>query len=195
MNRIWLNPDDVPPTWRTLHGYAGRKFQAEITDSVQPANMNWSGGTRYRYLAFHPASGEQREIIDRRPWPQSESACPIIPIEQGWIIVQHSTFCGKDHGLTFYVRPDMATALPAPVDDDPEDVAILCVATATLKNSYGGRKEIRFTEAARVTGITRERWDAAMADALALGYVRKNGSITPNGRNVAERNRNKYRIS
>lgn len=191
---VYLDPKDVPARWRVLLGYTGRKFKACVTDSVQPMNMQWSGGTRYRYLAFHPGTGEQREIVDSRPWPHNHGPCPSIDIEPGWIIVQHSTFCGKDSGLTFHVRADMATGLlPAP-DVDDEDVAILCLATATLKNSYGERKDIRFTESARATGITRERWDSAMARAKERKLVRGNGAITPAGRNLAESVRGKYRI-
>ena len=94
-------------------------------------------------------------------------------------------FCGKDHGLTFHVHPDnMAKLLPEPGEALDPDVETFLVATRSLKNTYGGRTNIRFEESERQTGITPERWKEAKEKAFNHKYIRANGGITNEGRNA-----------
>ena len=71
-----------------------------------------------------------------------------------------------------------------PAPDVTHDMRIVCEYSAALKSSYGGVKNVRFVEAARETGITQDRWDAAKAACIAAKLLNKAGAITPAGRNV-----------
>lgn len=181
----YLDVDDVPVSWRALHGYAGRTFRARVheAETIECTAMQWSGGTRSTWLAFNPTEHQIRTIAPPRyPGPDHTTHT----IEPGWLVVEHSIFCGKDMGLTFHIRPDMAAGLlPATEGEDP-DVDAVCVATASLRNTYGKRTDIRYQEAHAVTGITRERWEAATERAIAAKLLRRNKSITPRGRNRAQ---------
>ena len=181
MKPIYLEPNQVPR--KLLNGYNGRTFKAYVTDSVTCRGMQWDGGSRSTYTAVNLQTGESRPITDGRPWPQNMYTPPAIPLQRDQAIVEHSIFCGKDAGLTFYIHPDNAAALLPAADAVDDDQRTVLEYTARLKNTYGGRTDIRFTEARRDTGITRERWAAAQAACIAAGYLRKNGSITPAGRN------------
>jgi len=100
-----------------------------------------------------------------------------IPV--GVVVVEHSMFCGKDMGLTFYIRAENASKLlPASNDSLSADQKIVLAATCGLKSFA------RFDEAQAETGIDRERYDTAIVDLIAGGYLRKNKSITPKGRNA-----------
>ena len=130
------------------------------------------------------------------------ASAPKIDIRPGMAVVKHSISAGRDTGITFYIHPsDAPSLLPelapprgswscvAPmVWDYPESVTedeqIVLALTAALKNSNGGQRNIRFTEAHRRYGITADRWTAAQEELKARKLLRKNGSITPAGRNV-----------
>ena len=65
-----------------------------------------------------------------------------------------------------------------------EDEKIVLLFTGSLKNTYGGRSNVRYTEAHSRYGITADRWTAAQEALKARKLLRANGSITPAGRNV-----------
>jgi hypothetical protein len=101
--------------------------------------------------------------------------------------VAHSIFCGKDMGLTVYVSPSqLATSnlIPKP-SEVSDDEGVVLKYTSHYKNTYGGQTNLRFKEATRSTDITVERWEAAKATLIERGLLRKNGSITPEGRNAS----------
>ena len=183
-----LEPSD--PTARKVAdavGYSGRTFKARIQDDrkVALSGTQWDGGSRSEYFAVTLTEPIQSQGLSvQSTWP-TPSHDPIADIPQFGAIVEWVTFCGNDHGLTIHIGPDSVSALlPAPSEVGDALGVVLC-ATSTYKNSYGGETGIRFREAHSETGITRESWDAAITSAIAEGYLRKNGSITPKGRNAA----------
>ena len=184
MKPIYLEPDQIPAALSVGLGYNGKKFKAYVTDTVTCGGMQWDEGGRSTYRAVNLETRASQPITDRRPWPENMKLPPAITLQPGQAIVEHAIVRGKDAGLTFYIHPDNAPALLPQSDDVPRDVVIVCEFTAALKNTYGGRTNIRFHEARRQYGITAERWETAKADAIARGYLRKNGSITPTGRNI-----------
>jgi hypothetical protein len=182
MRRMYLEPNDVPSRLRGVMGYSGRKFQANITTEVTFTGTNWSGGSRSRYTAVRLADGECGKAFGGSDMPAPWSN-PVegktVEIPAGVVIVEHCLFQGKDLGLTFYVRPENASAmLPESGDSLPRDSQIVLAATAGLKSFA------RFSEASYETKITQDRYDAAKAELIVSGHLRKNGSITPKGRNT-----------
>lgn len=180
-----LEPNQVPAILRG--NYSGRTFKAEVCESATLTDTYWSGGTRSTYRMIELATGKATE--------PNGIAAPhhfggtlegkTVPVSPGFVLVEHVIFCGKDHGLRFYVNPaDTAKLLPAPTSELSDDEKTVLAATAGLKSSYGGIPNFRFHEASRSTGITLERWDAAKASCISKGFLNKAGAITTQGRNA-----------
>ena len=186
MTTLHIDRQDIPVSLsRAIGSYNGRKFRITDHEEVSLHNMQWDGGSRSTYTVVNLDTGETKPVTDPRPWPENMSSAKAVTIEHNWCVVEHAIFCGKDSGLTFHVHPDnMAKLLPEPGKALAPDVEAFLVATSCLKNTYGGRTNIRFEEAARTTGITADRWDTAKSQAIELGYARKNGAITNEGRNA-----------
>jgi hypothetical protein len=178
MNKpIYLSPEMVPATLRNVFGYKGRKFRARITESVQPSSMEYSGGSRNRYAAVDLATGNVNVVTNSRPWPLTHWTMGSVEIPVGFVVVMHTTYCGKDMGLTFYMRAEnAANMLPAPVTLSHDENVVLAV-TCSLKSSY--RKD-----AARRHDVTGERYEEAKRALIAAGFLTKRGAVTPAGRNV-----------
>ena len=199
MQTIYLETNQVPPALRG--GYDGKKFAARVVESVSvPSDAGlWSGGSRDVYTLIELASGV------RHPMP-GQSASPFdgarqertVTLKPGFAIVRHSTFCGKDMGLTFYVHPDnAATLLPAPAAALSPVEKLILKYTKERKASYNGRDrydmaadDMRYgSRGIGETGIetmpTRDEWDAAKAALISGGYLNKAGAITVKGKNHA----------
>lgn len=166
-------------------GYKGRRYKFQTVTSVSLDGTYWDGGSRSSYGGVNLATGKSAPLPQFDP-PQfgGPVSTPKVDVRPGMAVVEHSIFCGKDHGITFYVHPDDAPALiPAPADVT-EDEKIVLLFTSTLKNSYGGKSNIRFTEATDRYGISQDAWTAAQDSLKARKLLNKAGSITPDGRNV-----------
>lgn len=190
MSTMYLNPNN--PTCDVMRaacpGYRGRKFALVVAESVTLTDRYWHGGTKSDWCAVDLARGR----VAGTPYstgtsvPWSDTADPEYPLRPGVAVVEHSRFCGKDMGLTLYVHPDNAAKLlPAPVELTDDERLVLRM-TASYKNTYGGETNIRFHEGQRKDPtITAERWEGASCELLSRGLLRKNGAITPDGRNAA----------
>jgi len=196
MRHIYLEGKDIPEAIKAaFHDYSGKTFEARVCESVQLSGMYWDGGSRSSYRAVDLATGKVASATSDSTLPPQfggPMSAPTVQIPPGVVIVEHCIFCDKDMGLRIYVRPeDMSPLLPSGGDAVTDDEATVIEYTCALKNTYGGRKEIRFTEAQAKTGITRERWDAAKEACYRKGYLNKAGSVTNKGRNVREMRRGK----
>ena len=111
-----LKASDLPHALRSIDGYKGRTFRAEVTTSVLiPDDAGLcSGGTRQRFFAVHL---ETRAVVDFTPKTAPWSLSRVdqrVELRPGFLVVERSHFLGKDCGLRFYVHPsDVALALPA----------------------------------------------------------------------------------
>lgn len=184
MTTIHLEADQVPAVLRA--GYDGRKFKVRIAETVTLQNTYWSGGTRSTYELVEIATGRTIQPAGSADPPAFGGTLEgrYVDIPRGYVLREHSTFCGKDMGLTFHARAeDLAPMLPKPAAISEHEKIVLA-ATAGLKASYGGIPNFRFTQASRATGITLEQWDAAKTACIAAGYLNKAGAITPKGRNA-----------
>jgi hypothetical protein len=194
MTTVYLDPNQVPANLR--NGYAGRKFQASVCETVTvPMTAGlWDGGSRDVYSYIRLSDGAAVEMPGQRNAPDSSRSEVLVTLVPGYAVVRHSRFQGQDMGLTFYIHPDnAATMLPAPSADLAPHEKLVLIATRSLKSSYGGRD--RYQMAADEyscrqalgdsTYPTREQWDAAKAALISRGYLNKAGAITPAGRNAA----------
>lgn len=85
----------------TFPDYTGRKFCVVPTDTITLHDTNWGGGTRNQYKAVRLEDGKVSEFAAPAPWLNGAEGTPIT-IPEGHVVVEHSIFCGKDIGLTFY---------------------------------------------------------------------------------------------
>ena len=164
--------------------YRGRKYSFQVADSVALTGTYWDGGSRSSYGGVNLSNFQAASLPQFDP-PQHGGPIqtPEVEVQPGMAVVEHSIFCGRDTGITFYVHPSDAPQLLPEPESVTEDEQIV-LAFTHRKNSYGGRSNIRFTEAHSRYGITADRWTAAQEDLKARKLLRANGSVTPAGRNV-----------
>jgi hypothetical protein len=196
MATIYLDPNQVPAMLRGA--YQGKKFQAVVCESTTiPADAGlWDGGSRETFRVVELATGRAINPpgINQAsaPWDKRESV--TVDLQNGYAVVRHSMFCGKDMGLTFYVHPDNAQKLlPAPQADDmtAHEKSVL-EATCGLKSSYQGRDrydlsqrgDYNIAKRAYDYAMTREEWNAAKESLIRRGYLNKTGAVTVSGRNA-----------
>ena len=165
--------------------YGGRIFKFEARDSVALSGSYWDGGSRSSYVGINLETRKSVAVPQFDP-PQfgGPIETPKVVLRPNFAIVEHSFFCGKDMGLTFYIHPSDAPQMITESDSVTDDEKIVLEFTAALKNTYGGRTNIRLGEARRKYGITRERWEDAQGPLKPRKLLNKAGSITPQGRNV-----------
>jgi len=165
--------------------YRGRKYSFQVADSVALTGTYWDGGSRSSYGGVNLSNFQAASLPQFDP-PQHGGPIqtPEVEVRPGMAVVKHSIFCGRDTGITFYVHPSDAPQLLPEPESVTEDEQIVLAFTKSRKNTYGGRSNVRFTEAHRRYGITADRWTAAQEDLKARKLLRANGSITPAGRNV-----------
>jgi hypothetical protein len=90
----------------TFPEYNGRKIKVEFAKTLTFYDLNWSGGTRNKYVAIR-SDGLKLNLIAPAPWDNPYEDLKVdIPADV--IVVKHAHFCGKDCGITIYVNPDSA---------------------------------------------------------------------------------------
>lgn len=202
MREIHLDRNMIPAHLR--RNYTGRQFAAIVTETTTiPALAGlWSGGTRDSYVIVRLADGAELPAPVHQGLHPDDKARRDTPIklEPGIAVVRHTIFCGKDHGLTFYVHPaDAAQLLPAPSAELTPHESIVLKATTTYKASYGGlsryqlakRDATGYANHVKVpdgaTFPTPQEWETAKASLIAKGLLNKAGAITTAGRNAVQR--------
>jgi hypothetical protein len=181
MKQIYLEPNQVPEALR----YSGKKYSVVIGETMTLQSTYWSGGTRSTYRVVELTSGKQERIAGNGA-PDCfgiDLNGQGITLKPGYAVVEHSIFCGKDGGLTFYIHPDNAGKFLTH-DDQELSRAELCLLDATggLKASYAGRKPR--IEMMRVNGFGDSDIATARDSLIRKKLLRKNGSITPAGMNA-----------
>jgi len=163
--------------------YTGKKFKLS---SQIPSRLEsyWSGGSRTFYCFYELKTGKSYDIGSNHPFFEKNKPRCIEKLPEGIIIVSHSYYRGKDMGITIYAnKSDLTPLIPEnPIINEHEKIVLKY--TSKYKNTYGGRKHIRFKEAARDYGILREEWVSAQKSLIEKKLLRKNKSITPKGRNT-----------
>jgi len=163
--------------------YRGRKFKWTVAEEVEMPDTAWSGGSRSTYAGVNLTTRRSATLPNFNPSEfGGPPTTPVVPVRPGMAIVEHSIFCGKDMGLTFYVHPSDAPRLLPPTENLHDNEKIV-LAFSRIKNTYGGQKNVRFLEARRRYGITLDRWNTARESLIAKKMLTKAGALTPEGRN------------
>jgi hypothetical protein len=89
-------------------GYRGRKFK-ERTSSSYTMQDYWDGGSRCYAVAVELATGRIVRHEDLNPMTDRRAGA-TLNIPQGFGILEHSIFCGKDTGITLVTPPLTAIA-------------------------------------------------------------------------------------
>lgn len=189
MKTIYLEPNQVPHVLR--NGYSGQKFKAVVTESVTVPHQAgiWDGGSRDTYSFVELATGRSipSPCQQTAPWDSSRREFSMV-LPEGVAMVEHSIFCGRDMGLTFYLRPENAQKLlPTPSAELTELGKLVLTATKSYKSSYAGkdRYQMKREEYGSPRPFpTREEWEQAKTDLIIAGYLNKAGAITTKGRNA-----------
>ena len=190
MKTIHLDPAAVPA--KLAAGYKGRKFKAVVTDQpVTLSNTYWSGGTRSTYSLINLDTGHRTKAAGPELNPPQFGGAPEpmqAEIPPNHAIVEHSMFCGKDMGLTIYIRPDNAAdLLPAPVELTDAERCVLEF-TRSRKSSYAGQNRFQMHQSEShwrdYDPFSLEDWTAAQDSLKDRKLLNKAGAITPAGRNA-----------
>lgn len=167
-------------------GYTGNTFKLS---TAYPHNLRsyWDGGSRSYYAFYSLVNGKCSVVESNHPLFEAGKPYYLEKLPERVLLVEHSIFCGKDHGITIYANEsDLAPMLPAPTDELTEAEKIVLTFTKCFKASYGGNSNVRYTEAKRVHGITGAAWQTAKTDLIEKGLLNKVGAITAAGRNAIE---------
>jgi hypothetical protein len=190
MNRIHLTPSDqlAQPAIRLMKkafpSYSGRKFEIRIAETVDVRSY-WDGGSRDTFVFVQLGTGAVSGVVPpQSAFDERLAGAQSVPLADGVGCVEHSTSCGKDRGLCLIIAPENGPRfLPVTIElTDTE--ALVLIASATLKNSYGGETDIRFSRVHNAYDTSRPSWDAAMIALKDRKLLNATGAITPSGRNA-----------
>ena len=100
-----LSKKDIPSQLLNIFpDYKGRTSKVYAATTYAMADY-WDGGSRQYCKAVNLRTsqvGSPATIINN---PMNKAAHSQIEIPEGVVIAEHSIFCGKDCGITFYVNP------------------------------------------------------------------------------------------
>ena len=161
--------------------FTGKTFKVEpITSTNIELTSYWNSGSRDFHVIVNLESNQTQSVPENgTPFVNGGKpfVLPSLPVNFAIVTLVK---CRKDYILIRLnpenFRPDM---LPAPVELTFEQKIVLA-ATRSLKSSYAGIKEYRFSQ----SGIDRVSWDQAKAELQTRGFLNKAGAITDEGRNA-----------
>lgn len=166
--------------------YSGRKYKINITDSPVEIQSYWCGGSRSYHKVVNLETKNQIEVPENgtmftKDIENKQFPCP------GIAVITHTIMQGKDLGITINIHPDNMNqlSLPEPVKLSKDELIIL-FSTRHLKNSYGGRTNIRYNTAREETGINTLRWGIGVHLLIERGFLNKRTTITNEGKNALE---------
>lgn len=146
-------------------GLACQKVEAIVTESVRFYSTNWDEGNRREYVVVRLADKQTFRIEEAPFMERSGLHEKTYTLPPGFVVVVH--VIGRYEHIEIHTAADNVTRLlPAPAALS-EDEEIVLVATRSLKASYGGVNNYRFSEARRYTGIDLHRWETARASLIA----------------------------
>ncbi len=158
--------------------YNGKQIKIS-TDIPSRLDSYWDGGSRDYFVFYNLTDGKVFPLGSNHPFFEAGKPRDLSTLPAGVLIVKHSIFCGKDHGITIYCNAENLTPfLPAPTTDLTRNQHIVLTATCGLKSFA------RYDEAQSYTGISKTDYAQAQADLIALGYLNKASAVTPKGRNA-----------
>ena len=89
----------------TFPDYRGRKVSVAPWSGPVSLDWNWDGGSRDFVAVVDTAGGRVAHAEVPAPW--SHQHRPVAPCDfpDGYLLVVHSIFCGRDAGVTIYAKP------------------------------------------------------------------------------------------
>ena len=185
MRTIHLNGNDPTAklvTSAAFPAYTGRKFKVTIVEKNHKFNLTsgWEDGSRDFYAVVRLSDMTSVEISQLSVVGNNFNRSGIdFLLPEGFAVVEHSIFLGKDAGITIFITEANAMALlPAPVELTENEKKVLGV--MGLKNTYGGQTNVRQRE----SGLTPNVYVETVALLKEKGFLDKRGAITPEGRNA-----------
>lgn len=174
------HPDVIAIAKKAYPDYNGKKFSVVVASTVDVRSY-WEGGSKstFVFVRFDNSTGTI-EVPQQSAYDPKIAGADAVPLQPGMACVEHAIFCGKDVGCKIHVHVDNAPRYLPPPTMLSEDESIVLYHTKSFTNTGG----YRFQEAHRVTGITRERWEAATVACQSRKLLDKRGAITGDGRNA-----------
>ena len=166
--------------------YNGRKFKVQFGTKNMSIRSYWDGGSRTYYALVNLATMEAKHAPTSHPFfNKVDVEVDNVEIPQGFVIVAHSIFCGKDMGLTVYTpeeKPQLASGEGAELTD--RHILVL-VCTASRKSSYAGVRDYRKSELMG-KGFSSKEVDELREDLIEGGYLTRRKAISNKGRNAID---------
>ena len=83
--------------------YRGRKFRY---DTRIPTDLSsyWDGGSRNSFAFVELKTGKVAPVQSNHPFFEAGRPSELKSLPAGFVVVEHSIFCGKDMGMTVYVN-------------------------------------------------------------------------------------------
>ena len=163
--------------------YSGRKYRLSTQVPLR-LDSYWDGGSITYYVFYDLATKKVLNVKSNHPFFEANSPRKLSALPLGVLLVAHSIFCGKDMGITIYANKEDITPMLPLIPELSNREKLLLLFTAALKNSYAGETNIRFKRAHQETGIPQSAWEEAKLSCISKGLLRRDGSITADGRNA-----------
>lgn len=165
--------------------FNGRKIKIDIETKIDICPF-WDEGSHTDYVFFDLSSnkliqmdglGLSNELFKHNKYSVPYEMKPGIAVVT---LEQH----GNNQSIYIIIHPENAAKYLSAKKELTRNHEIVLSATRSLKNSYGGKNDCRFTESQSYTGITKNEWIQAQKELLEMGMLAKNLSITNDGRNA-----------
>lgn len=174
-----LRKQDVPSTILNCYPeYTGQKFRLLGTNNYNLSNY-WNEGSRSYCKLVNLSNGEILTPDNQTSNPFLKISHTSFEIPNNHAVVEHAIISGKNAGLFIYVNPsNLAKLLPNTITITLTDDEKLCLeATKKYKSTYAG-----VTRRQQV-GMSVLRWDTAQQSLIEKKLLKKNGSLTIEGKN------------
>jgi hypothetical protein len=158
----------------------GRKVRIAYNVTRLHVDSYWSGGSRSYYVAVNLATGETQSASSLNPLMDKLNNYTSIP--EGFIIVEHSIFQGKDLGLIIHTSGN-APMLPEGNNKLTDDHKLVLLAHRGLVSSYSGIKDYRAHNLHNDHKLPYSDIERLRKELTEWGYLRRNG-ITDKGKNI-----------
>lgn len=102
-------PEVVEVALRAFPDYHGRKFRVKPFSGPMTLISGWDGGSKDEYRVV-PLVSSARGSVDvptngTFPTQNGGRTCMLSDLPEGFALVRHTYFCGRDIGCTVFVNP------------------------------------------------------------------------------------------
>jgi hypothetical protein len=147
------------------------------TDEVEYRQPYWDGGSKDTYIVLDSSGREKKYELPHTPWPQ-QPARTTIKLDMNTVVLEESIFRGKKMPPTYYMTTELIDALDLrpPPSAPLSDEEVKCLIYLSKYKSCDVRRN----------ALKKNNFETHKPRLLELGYIRKQGSITDDGRNAIE---------